>query len=323
MADYGSKVTDRAISQADKELRKTYQQAKREMQKKLSDFKKRFAAKDKEKRKQRDEGKITEEQYQQWLSGQVFIRHQWESKVEQINQVLLDHNRQAMKLVSEKRFDVFAENYNINAFEAEKRIAISFNVYSAESVAQLMLDDPRLLPEWKIDKKKDYTWNSQKVNNIIRQGIIQGESVDQITDRLCDELSSQNNKKMRMFARTALNSAQNAGRQKQMEDAAEMGIEVKKQWLATLDNRTRDAHRGLDANIVPFNRPFHSSLGDIMFPGDMNAAPANVYNCRCAMRSLYPKYEDENAPDWREDETIDGQTYAEWKQGKKKKGLEK
>ena len=317
--DYGERYADKKISTVNRELRKTYRTAQAELKKKLSDFEKRFAAKNKQKKLELEAGKISKQDYKDWMTGQVFIRTQFEQNIKKVNAVLLDCNRQALNIINNARFDVFAENYNYNAWKAEREIAVSFNVYSAESVARLMLDDPQLLPKWKIDEKKDYIWNYNKVNNIVRQGIIQGEGVPEITERLCNGLASSNESKMRMFARTAINSAQNAGRQKQMEDAAAMGIDVAKRWIATRDSRTRDAHRDLDGKEVPFDKPFKSQLGDIMFPGDPTAPAANVFNCRCTMVTIYPKYEDRSKR-WGEGDTVEGVPYEEWKKGKRKRG---
>ena len=69
-----------------------------------------------------------------------------------------------------------------------------------------------------------------------------------------------------------------------MHDAEELGIEVKKVWMAILDNRTRDAHAELNGVAVDVDEPFENELGEIMFPGDSDAEdPANVYNCRCTL----------------------------------------
>ena len=317
--DYGERYTEKKISAVNRELRKTYRTAQAELKKKLADFEKRHAKENKRKKDQLAAGEITKQDYKDWLTGQVFIRNQWQANLRQVCKVMHDANRQAINIVNNSRFDVFAENYNYNAWKAERDIAVSFNVYSAEAVAQLMTDEPQLLPEWKIDEEKDYTWNYNRVNNIVRQGIIQGEGIPEITDRLCSALATSNDAKMRMFARTALGAAQSAGRQKQMEDAATMGIEVHKAWRAAHDSRTRDAHRDLDGQEVPFDKPFQSELGEIRYPKDPTAKAANVFNCRCTMVTIYPKYEDRSKR-YGEGETIDGQSYEEWKQGKKKRG---
>ena len=310
MSDYADRYTDKKISQVDRELRKTYRTAQKELKQKLADFNKRFAEKSKVMKERLKNGEITKDDYRDWLTGQVFVRSKWQSQIKAINGVLLDHNKQAINIINNGTLDVFAENYNYAAWKAESEIAASFTIYNAESVARLILGDPQLLPEWKINEKKDYQWNYDKVNNIVRQAIIQGKGVEEITKNLCERLSSTNESKMRMFARTALGSAQNAGRQAQMDDAVEMGIEVNKRWVATHDGVTRDSHRALDGEEVPENQPFSNGL---MFPKDPKGAPEEIYNCRCRMVAIYPKYEDRTEPDYTEGMIIDGQSYREWK----------
>ena len=61
---------------------------------------------------------------------------------------------------------------------------------------------------------------------------------------------------------------------------AAMGINLKKQWMATLDGRTRHTHAALDGVVVERNEEFANGC---MYPGDPRGAPAEVYNCRCTM----------------------------------------
>ena len=61
---------------------------------------------------------------------------------------------------------------------------------------------------------------------------------------------------------------------------------------------------------VPENQPFSNGL---MFPKDPQGAPEEIYNCRCGMVAIYPKYEDRSQPSYTEGMTIDGQSYHEWK----------
>ena len=121
---------------------------------------------------------------------------------------------------------------------------------------------------------------------------------------------------MTRYARTAMTGAQNAGRIESMTQAAELGIFVRKQWMATLDGNTRDAHRQLDGQEQDIDKPFQSELGDIMFPGDPTAAPGNVYNCRCTLGHVYPKFQNAKWEGPRRDnetrEMIDNMSYREW-----------
>lgn len=311
MPDRGAKYADKKIAYIDRKLRQTYKTAEVELSRKLNAFNKKFAAKDKEKQKQLAEGKISKQQYKDWLAGQVFQKERFETQIKQIQQVMYHHNQYAADIVNNSRFDVFAENYYAEAFKANWIIqGVSWDIYNTQAIQRLLEDEPDLLPKWKIDKEKDYDWNYQKVNNIVKQGIIQGEGVEDITKRLCEDLSTMNENRMRMFARTAITGAQNAGRQAQMEQAADMGIDVEKRWIATPDNRTRDSHRLMDGEEVPYNEEFSNGLE---YPGDPAGDPAEVYNCRCTMQSVYPKYED-RSKQWREDVEIDGVPYEEWKE---------
>ena len=316
--DYGERVTEKQINSVNKKLRATYRTAQKELEAKLAEFNRKFAEKDRRKQAQLAAGEITQQAYKDWLAGQVFMRGQWQTKLNEVCNVLHTSNVQAAKIVQQGKLDVFSENYNYTAYVAERKTGVSFDIYNTSAVAKLVEEDPQTLPEWKIDEKKDYVWNKQKVNNSVMQGIIQGEGIDKITKRLCEDLATKNESKMRLFARTAMTGAQNAGRQQHMEEAAKMGITQKKRWVATLDKRTRDAHRYLDGQEVPIDEPFKSILGDIDFPGDPHADPANTYNCRCRIVTIYPKYEDYSKPDWREAEIIEGQSYRKWKEVKTK-----
>ena len=331
MPDYGSKIADKAIDETTKKIRKVYEKAANDLQKKFADFQKRHAAKGKEMFDKLVNGEITQAQYHSWMRGQVFIGKQWEQKIDQAVRIMQDANKTAADIVRKGKFNVFAENYNFAAYQLEKQAkgVVSFNIFNLDSVARLVKKKPKMLPEWKIDEKKDYKWNRQKVENSITQGIIQGKRIDEITDDLVDNLCTTNNNKMRTFARTAMTGAQNAGRQKQMEDADDEGIKVKKRWVATLDSRTRDTHQELDGQEVPVNEPFEVDGMEIMYPGDPSAEPELVYNCRCSMIEVYEGIDrksvrraydddDEGRRDTKHSYMVEDMTYKEWKEWKQR-----
>ena len=331
MADYGSRLADQAMSETEKKLRRIYQQAGKDLKKKLAEYTARFERKDKEMRAALEAGEITKEAYDSWKTGQVFIGKQWEKKVDQAAEILLNANSEAAKVIQQGRLDVFAESYNFAAFMTEKdaKGIVSFNLFNDQAVTRLMRKKPKMLPKWKVDEKKDYKWNRQKVENTITQGIIQGSTIDEMTDAMVDNLCTANDSKMRTFARTAMTGAQNAGKQQMMEDAEDEGIEMRKKWIATLDDRTRDTHQELDGQEVPVNEPFEVDGMKIDYPGDPNAEPCLVYNCRCTMvevfagikrtstrRAYYDEDDKEYDPKHRKSYTVQDMTYKEWKKWK-------
>ena len=84
-------------------------------------------------------------------------------------------------------------------------------------------------------------------------------------------------------ARTAVTGAQNAGRLESYRAAEEMGIKLQKQWMATLDNRTRHDHAAADGQTVEEDKPFIVGGYELMFPGDPKGPGHEIYNCRCTM----------------------------------------
>lgn len=332
MPDYGSRITDEAVAKSLRKIRRVYAQAEKELRKKLAAFQKRHATKGKVMFEMLKNGEITQAQYHSWMRGQVFTGKRWQGKLNQLVRLIQRTNKVAHDVIQRFRLYVFSENYNRYAYETEIKTGVSFDIYNEDAVEKLIKEDPKMLPEWRIDEEKDYIWNREKVENAITQGIIQGESVDQIAERLAKALCSTNMNKMRMFARTAMTGAQNAGRQKQMEDAEKRGIKIKKQWIATLDDRTRDTHQHLDGQTVPVSEFFQVNTKEgaekIRYPGDPNAAPAMVYNCRCTMKSVFSSIGNQTGKrrayrivnGIRQSYIVDGMTYLEWK---KMKGVQK
>ena len=154
MPDRGAKYADKKLSQIDRELRKTYKTAQTELSKKLRDFDRQYKVQDKKKREQVSTGKISEQEYKDWLQRQVFRRGVWEQKIKQVNDVMLHHNQYAAQIINEGRLDVFAENYYAEAFKANWIIqGIDWTVYNTQALQRLIEDEPDLLPKWKIEEK--------------------------------------------------------------------------------------------------------------------------------------------------------------------------
>lgn len=225
--------------------------------------------------------------------------------------------------------EIYAINHNFGAYECEvgSGLDLSFTLYNREAVENIMREDPRLLPmpgkelSARIAAGKDVLWNSQQIQSVMLQGILQGESIPIIAKRLRNEVSDSNRKASIRNARTMATTAENAGRLDSYKRAENMGLNIKKTWVATLDSRTRHAHRQLDGVTVPVDEPFMSEFGEIMCPGDRSADPAMIYNCRCTMISQIKGFErDINANRLVGQYNDDGtrMTYQQWKNAKAK-----
>ena len=317
MADYGATYTDKTIAELDKEIQAVYKEAEKDIQKKMDEFDAKYKIKEQKYQQKVNSGQMTQEEFDKWKKGQVFQGQQWQAKKDQILDTMHHSNEIATKIINGQGQNVFMVNANYMSYDMEHGAGVNFGfgLYDQNTVANLIANDPKLLPEWKINEKKDYVWSQKKLNNAITQGIIQGESLDKISKRISDKLASSNENKMKTFARTAMTGAQNAGRQMQLENAQKLGIELQKEWMATLDAHTRDSHKGLDGEQVDVDKPFTNGL---MYPGDPDGDAAEIYNCRCTMVSDIKKYPSTyNRYDNISGQKIKNMSYKEWEDAKK------
>ena len=322
MPDTGARFTDEQIAELEARLTAMYETAYTDVREKYMVFVKKFLRDDKIYRQKLKDGEITKATYDAWLRGQVFQRTRWEAQLDDLAQTLTNATQAAMDIINDAAPGVFAMNANYASYEIEKagNVDMGFGLYDEDTVRRLARDNPNLLPPSKVNIPIEQQWNKTLINRQIGVGIIAGEGIVAIADRLQRSAAMSRNQAL-THARTAMTGAQNVGRIEGYHRAENMGIKLEKEWLATLDKRTRHAHAALDGQHVPVDEPFQSELGAIMFPGDPNARPANVYNCRCTLISRLLEYPDENAkrrPNLQEygdalvQKPIKDMTYAEW-----------
>tara|TARA_R110000796_G_scaffold62237_5_gene143622 strand:- start:2686 stop:3513 length:828 start_codon:yes stop_codon:yes gene_type:complete len=59
--------------------------------------------------------------------------------------------------------------------------------------------------------------------------------------------------------------------------------QLKKEWIASFDDRTRDTHAEADGQIVMQADPFLVGGEQLLYPGDPAGSSTNVINCRCSV----------------------------------------
>lgn len=299
--DYGEEQTDKLLEELEEKIKKIYTQAYKELLEKFNKNMEKYFEKDKIMSEKYKSGKISEKDYRKWREGQAFQRNRIAQLSQELAKDLTNANQIAMSIANGYMPDAYATNFNYTTYDVEQKTKLntSFTLYSRESVERLIRDDSLLLPKRKVDVPKDQAWNMKHVRNEIVQGILQGKSIPEISKSLRN-VADMNRKASIRNARTMMTGAQNGGRLDAMERANGLGIEIQKEWMATLDNRTRDSHQKLDGERADFKKPFSNKL---MFPGDPKGSPEEVYNCRCTMVPFYPEYAN----------IIDSRiTYKEW-----------
>ena len=335
MTDPGIRAAEKGQIAIERRIRRIYRKARDEIQQEIQKYNLRFMRNDAEMRAKVAEQVITEAEYQQWLKFTVFRGKEWDAKVQHCTDIITSANRAAMQVIRGEQLGVMAENMSFQAYLLETGVNadLGFTVYSSETVNNLLKNQPELLPRKVVNGAKDKAWNKNKIANEITKCIIKGDGIGNVADSLADVLALQNDAAMKRYARTAMTSAQNAGRMEMMHEAEDEGVNVRKKWIATLDSRTRDAHADLDGETAAVDEAFHTAdYGDIMYPGDPAAEPGNVYNCRCTLgyvidgytgngqRRAYDEWTDADGQRHRESYIIEDMSYNEWKEWKEHNG---
>lgn len=314
----GTQAADAATVKLEKELKKIYGQASKEMEAKLKEFTGKYGAEMQQLEMDFINGTISDADLK-WLQAKKLEQKMLGQKVDQLTGTMLEANKKAMGMINGQQLGVFAENAAYQAYQLTQDTGVNlmFAVYDEKTVKKLIMQKPELLPRKEVNGKKDKAWNQKQIAAAVTQAVIQGESIPKLARRIADQTAQTNMKVMTRYARTAMTSAQNAGRMEMLHEAQGMGIKVKKRWLATLDGRTRDSHASMDGKTVGVDEKFPNGL---MFPGDPNGPPGEVYNCRCTLVYEYEDFPNDPTLDQRRDnetgQLIMDMNYGEWKAAK-------
>lgn len=350
--DIGHELTEYLLANTENRVAEIYQQASAEMEKKLADYLNRFAAKDAIWRERYLHGEVTLKEYEQWRTGQIMIGNRWREMRDTLATDCAKYSGIARSIVITHMPEAYAINHNYATFQIEHMTGLdtSYTLYSRETVERLIRDNPKLLPPpgeridtlnkefiayqyvgedmlksntitpelaKKFDKLiangKTVMWEAGKLQSVTLQAILQGESIQHMSQRIAREMGEINRKDTVRYARTAMTGAQNAGRVDAYKRANDRyGIELEQTWLATLDGRTRHDHRLLDNQHVPLGELFEVNGDRIRFPGDPQAPGYLIWNCRC---TLVPRVKGINQTNAKRNSKLGDMSYDEWKEG--------
>ena len=285
MADKAHILTDKKLEEMERRLAAIYASSESELTDIAEEYFSAFEEADEKKRKQLDDGEITEEEYRTWRQ-QKFLRGELYKKMqEDVAKKLLAINALAVAYINKQLPGIYAANYNQLAVVLNHVVEYTFEITDANTVRLLSNTNKSLLPYKKLDPTKDIPWNMKNINREVMQGIVNGESIPKISKRMRN-VQVMNREQSVRTARTVVTGAENKGRMDSYEKAEEDGVVLQKKWISTSDSRTRHWHSELDGVVVDYDDPFVNEYGEIMYPGDPSAHPANVYNCRCTMAAV-------------------------------------
>lgn len=318
MDDFAHKETERILAELERKIKAVYADASRDMKKKAEVYFARFAQRDKEQKAALEAGKITEEQYLQWRLAQIGRGERFEKLRDELADRMTDANKVAAAYINDQTPGIYSLNHNYEAYTIEKVAGnVGFTIYDEQTVRRLIQEDPNLLPKRRVNAPKDKKWNRTRFSAEITSGILQGESIGKIANRV-QNLSDANRAGAIRNARTAVTGAQNAGRNETYKRAEDMGIAQEIEWIATLDNRTRHSHRRLDGERIKVGKKFSNGC---RFPGDPEGKPHEVWNCRCRTVSVIKEIRGVAAKRRDKYGLLPDMTYAQWEKQKRGEGF--
>lgn len=309
--DLGHTETDKELKKLETALAKEYRQAAKELKQKTDAYFSKFAELDKKNSAKVKAGKMSQDEYLEWRKNKILMGKNWEDMRDTLATDLTNVDKIAAGMINQSLPNAYALNMNYGTYEIENGLQVNtgFTLYDKFTVKNLMQKDPKIIPQASVNIPKDQVWNRKKLTSAITQGVLQGENIDKISNRLMSVTDMSKNAAIRN-ARTYTTAAENKGRIDSYERAKDMGLPVKQQWMATLDGRTRTEHRHLDGQVAEVGEYFEANGYKIKYPGDPSAHPLMIYNCRCTLVAYFDKYGKDLE---RNTSKLDGMTYEEWK----------
>lgn len=133
------------------------------------------------------------------------------------------------------------------------------------------------------NKQEDYV----KLIDVIETSLLKGKSNRQtnqalkmVIGNIKDDKAQGSLANLMRVSRTETNRIMNEATFANSMQLKEQGFKIQKMWLAGLSIDTRPDHGELDGQVVDVDKPFKTSVGDVMFPGD-SGVPGFDINCRC------------------------------------------
>lgn len=254
------------------------------------------------------QGKYTDAEWKAYVQTQIQRGERYQAMANDLANRMTNANLVAESYINDKTPGIYSLNANYQAYEIGQGLqGVSFTMYDEQTVKNLITENGNYTEfrTVKVNPVRDYEWNTKQINSALTSAILQGKSVDKLADSFMAVMKRNRSSAIRN-ARTAYTSAQNGGRMTSLRQAKAQGIEVRKQWLSAHDGRVRDSHAMLNGQIRDIEDEFDNGL---MYPGDSNGIPSEVYNCRCTLTYIYPEYDDDESSEIYRDEALKDETY--------------
>lgn len=332
--DCAHRMTDKELDELERRISAIYQEARNSLDETVRAYFESFRKRDEKMKKLigtiRNGREWTEQDYINWRLAQIGRGERFQALRDKVAERMTKANETATAYVNDATPGIYSLNRNYAAYTIEQVAGdVGFDLWDEQTVKRLIVEQPGLMPYYPpkraLRRGIDLAWGKKQITASVTSSILQGRSIKGMADDLQTRIPEMNRASAIRTARTAVTGAQNAGRMDSYHAAEKMGIRMKKEWLATLDNRTRHAHAVLDGQQADVDKPFKVNGEKIRYPGDPMAAGYLVYNCRCTLVAAVDGVDTSDAQRWVKDlgmgktkliRDMSYQEWAGWKKGK-------
>lgn len=319
-----NRETDTILLSVERKISRRYKKLARRIKQITKRYLDNYSAEEEKLREKVEKGEATAEELETWRNL-MYMGDGWEAYRSEVTSECTETNKDALAIAlavgrmiyvlnrsglladaSDRVGDDLARENTDFFFISRRYVEREFEMATARMIPRIALPAPS------INEIKDRNWHERKIYDAVKSGIAQGKSIPGIAEMI-QRVAWMDNRVAIRTARTLVTGIQNTARIESLRELESAGIDVKKIWLATLDERTRESHVELDGEQRPVEEVFSNGL---MMPGDQSTGdPAEYMNCRCTLD--YNIYGTKNSID---PSVIDrrsklDETYEQWKGG--------
>ena len=152
----------------------------------------------------------------------------------------------------------------------EAGVDVTFNIKNpkVQSMLERMVNRSEMINDKTFDDIRD----------ILRQAYDEGWALGKTSKEINSLYSDYSLTRSSVIVRTEMGGVVNAASRQGYDQA-----NVKSEWVATMDDKTRDAHMDADGQIVQVGEKFLVGSELLESPGDPTGSPENTIQCRCAV----------------------------------------
>lgn len=199
--------------------------------------------------------------------------------------------------------------------EGKARIGLEFNMID-ERYIETLVNKKVAGKTYSQRLYTDRTKLAKQVKSELLDGAVNGKGYAKIAKGIAETTEASYRQALRI-ARTEGHRVQTESTQRAYEEAEDLGINIMKQWMASLDDGTRENHADLDGQIVGIDDDFEIDGYSASGPGMFGDAEMDI-NCRCTTITIVEGISPQLRKDNITKEIIPYKNYNEWKKDKVK-----